>query len=159
MVVDQRKSIYNEKIKAWYLDNVSRDFFNQTTNYFQEIGYELDLKSGLLIRDISSDKQTKFDLVTLRPLDLHHHEDINEYFVVLNGEGDFLRGNSEDLKSVTREYIVRGRRFLVPREIPHAFVLYNNSYLSMNVECNGVLDSSKERCLKSFDHLNELNIK
>ncbi len=145
--------IEDERIRRWYRNTTNLDFLNELVNRAEQIGYKLDTKSGLLIREIYFDEiikihSTAMDIIFPRPVDLHHHEDVDETLLILDGSGKLYRKKEEVFKE---SQLYFGQVATINRNVSHSFRPYKNGFLEVRLLCSGILDPSKEVCEERFD--------
>lgn len=148
-------------IKKWYENNITSFMFDFEVNRAIERGYNLDTKSGLLFRGVYSNQiikqlgNTIIDILFLRPVDLHHHEDVHEALKVIDGKGDLYmcKGNSAGGLVIGNweETLYQGKEVYIPKNWSHSFRPNKEDFLEIRVACSGILDPSKEVCEKRFD--------
>jgi len=141
-------------VKNWYKNNVNPSFLNQLVEKNESHGYKLDTKSGLLFKSPYSNEVIKrlgytvVDIIFPRPVDLHHHEDVDEALRVVEGMGVLYTRSENGGKE---ESLCAGREVYVPKNVSHSFRPDRNSSLTVRLACSGILDSNKEICEKRFD--------
>ncbi len=153
-MTDIIERIKDGPIKKWYRNNVNLNFLNTLVTESEEDGYILDPNSGLLIRKVYSDEIMKnlgytiVDIIFPRPVDLHHHEDVDEALRVVGGSGILYTriGNSVEEKSLSPKTEV-----YIPKRVSHSFRPYYYDYLKIRLACSGILNPTKEVCEERFD--------
>ncbi|MBW3011236.1 cupin domain-containing protein [Candidatus Woesearchaeota archaeon] len=110
-------------------------------------GYTWNKEAGLLLRQDFPDGilenlgQTVLDIIFPRPSDLHHHEDVDEAVLVLDGSGEFQVETASKKIIVTLE---KGKSVYIPKGSCHAFRPDKGKHLEiMLITKGGILD---ERC-------------
>ena len=150
-VVDDR--IEPGPVQEWYRKYMDSNYLNYTVSEAEKNGYILDPKSGLLIRgifNVIADQlpYTLLDIIFPRPVDLHHHEDVNEALRVLRGSGYIYQRSGN---RIIERGIYPGCETFIPKGESHTFRPYKNAFLEMRLACSGKLDSNKEVCEERFD--------
>jgi len=154
-VVDQ---IRTPHVKKWYEENTKPGFLAEVNKYALGRGYVLDPESGLFFRSLPSYYKDNY-LVTIldgifpRPVDLHHHLDVDEVITVIAGWGRGVKmADGECSDAEPKEYsLVRGSIMYVPSRTNHSFAPQEEKVLEMHLVCSGVLNPEDEVCVKRFD--------
>lgn len=139
--------------QEWYKRNNQGLDLDCWSGGFEQAGYLLDPKSGLLTRPHFDEKTTGLlgytliDLVFLRPTDLHYHPRMEEGIRVLGGGGlaiiDPANNGGRSLK--------KGDLFFISRGIKHAFRPDKGGFLELEVACTRIYTPAEEETVVSFD--------
>lgn len=164
-MVDALDRIENKQVRNWYENNINPSVLNYTVDSSEEKGYKLDPRSGLLIRNVYTDKTIKnlghtiVDIIFPRPVDLHHHEDIDEALYIIDGKGEgriIIQTHhiqTYPTKGIKIEEITlcSGKELYIPKGFSHTFRPEKDNFLEIRLACSGILDSKKEICERKFD--------
>lgn len=142
-------------VKEWYKNNIDVFILYTIVNQAEQNGYTLDPKSGLLIRNVYSDTIIKnlgytiVDIIFPRPVDLHHHEDVDEALRIVDGEGVLHR---YEKGTEIRGALCPGDERYIPKGMSHSFrPTRKNGFLEIRLACSGILNPEKEVCEERFD--------
>ena len=113
-----------------------------------------DPTSGLFIRPFFEKineklKQTIVQVVFPRPTDIHYHEDIDEYIMVLRGRGKMGR----DLNQSKYKWLNVGQEAFIPKGDHHYFCPDEETILELMIVCSGILNPSKEKRVRPFQDI------
>lgn len=141
-------------VREWYRKNVNADWLYNVVHDAIKRGYEPDTKSGLLFRKVFDCKKTPkctiLDGIFPRPVDLHHHKDVHEALVVLQGEGVSYVSYGGTPTKRDEVKLFPGKAIAFPKNMSHSFRPDKDKYLEMRLVCSGTLNLKKEICEDRF---------
>lgn len=144
--------IKNRTVRKWYKENVDPLVLNDIVNRGIEKGYTLNPKTGLLIKEVYSKKTIKkighsvIDIIFPRPIDMHHHEDVDGALKIVNGEGVL-----HVYTNLSERPLNKGDEVYIAKGVSHALRPNKNGFLEIRVTCSGILNPKKEICEMRFD--------
>ena len=147
-------SIKNENVREYYQYVLGPEEFFEVYKKFGDRGFVFDPNSGLMFRDLFSKKVqgeiecTLVEGVFPRPVDLHYHKDVDEYLLVLEGEGTLVFTTKDGTVKEGIE-LKEGTEVKIPVGTPHSFIP-DGEYLLIRLACKGLLDPQKEVTLSPF---------
>lgn len=153
-MIDMLRRMGEGDVKEWYKKHMTIYLFNRIVNEAADRGYELDPKSGLLIKQVYPEDiiknlgHTVVDIIFPRPTDLHFHKDVDEAIYIEYGSGSMYIQEKKSFKIIN---LYRGSTVFIPRNRLHAFRPDKENALEVRLECSGILDPKKEICKERFD--------
>jgi mannose-6-phosphate isomerase-like protein (cupin superfamily) len=141
-------------VKAWYKKHLMGFDLDGSASGFEQQGYTLDSKSGLLTRPHFDEGTTRLlgytliDLVLLRPTDFHYHPEMEEGIRVLGGRGLMILDPANNHGRTLKE----GDLFFISQGTKHAFRPNKGGFLEIEVACTKIYTPDQEVCVTSFDN-------
>jgi len=148
-----------DSVKRWYEKYMTSARFDEIANEASEKGYTLDPRSGIFIKPIEQDKNIRPDhtalkLIIPRPLNLHYHEDVDEYFSVLSGNGTAYvqnRGKKITDKDFFRKIdFTKNNSVFIPKNKRHTLRPNKNEALEILVRYSGFIRPQNEITEEGF---------